>query len=139
MFCPRCGYGQPKDHSFCVDCGATLPAWHPSGGPKESRWYVALPVVPQDPPGAAIRVSRYAQEFDWATEEGSVRVPGHHVRFSVWVADQVLAAASLSEEEAHALARFVLGFERGDEQRNADPREQAAEDRPIGFIPRTAP
>ena len=109
MFCPRCGLRQPHDHRFCLSCGLGLPADPASpGGPKESRWFLALPVVPQDRAGTAIRVTRYLEEFDWSTEEGTVRVPAQHVRFSIWISDEVQAAASISAEEARALAEFLL-------------------------------
>jgi hypothetical protein len=81
------------------------------GGPKESRWFLALPVVPQDRAGTAIRVTRYLEEFDWSTEEGTVRVPAHHVRFSIWISDEVQAAASISADDARALAQLLLADE----------------------------
>ncbi len=126
MFCPRCGYGQSSDHSYCVACGAALPVWQPASGPKESRWYVAVPVVPQDPPGAAVRVSRYTQEFDWETDDGAVRVPADHVRISVWVDDEVRAAVSLSETDAHDLALFLLGIEQPASPTAEGPAEGAS-------------
>jgi hypothetical protein len=67
-----------------------------------------VPVVPHDPPGAAVRVSRYIKKFDWETDEGSVRVPADHVRISVWIDDAVQAAVSLPEGDAQDLARFIL-------------------------------
>jgi hypothetical protein len=67
-----------------------------------------LPVVPQDRAGTAIRVTRYLEEFDWSTEEGTVRVPAQHVRFSIWISDEVQAAASISADDARALAQFLV-------------------------------
>jgi hypothetical protein len=55
-----------------------------------------------------LRVSRYMDEFDIDTAEGSVRVPAHHVRFSVWVDDQAACAVSIPDDEAEALAEFLL-------------------------------
>jgi hypothetical protein len=112
MFCPRCGLRQPQDHRYCLSCGAELPSHLLSGGgPKESRWFLALPVVPQDRAGTAIRVSRYLEAFDWSTDEGTVRVPAQHVRFSIWISDEVQAAASMSASDAQALADFLLTAE----------------------------
>jgi hypothetical protein len=56
----------------------------------------------------ALRVSRYVEEFVMEAPEGSVRVPNHHVRFSVWVDDQALCAVSIPDDEAEALARFLV-------------------------------
>ena len=37
-----------------------------------------------------------------------MRVPSHHVRFSVWVDDRALAAISLTDDEAGSVASFLL-------------------------------
>ena len=55
-----------------------------------------------------LRVSRYLDEFEIEAAEGSVRVPSHHVRFSVWVEDRVACAISIPDSEARALADFLL-------------------------------
>jgi len=108
MFCPRCGLGQPSDHRFCLSCGIRLPTeLLPRRGPKVSRWFRTIPVHPEDPPGAMLRVSRYLDEFDIETAEGSVRVPAHHVRVSVWVEDRPICAVSIPDDEAEALAGFL--------------------------------
>jgi hypothetical protein len=108
MFCPRCGLGQPSDHRFCLSCGIRLPTeLLARRGPKVSRWFRTLPVHPEDPPGAMLRVSRYLDEFDIETAEGSVRVPAHHVRVSVWVEDRPICAVSIPDDEAEALAGFL--------------------------------
>lgn len=54
-----------------------------------------------------LRVSRYLHEFDIETEDGSVRIPAHHVRFSIWNEDRALCAVSISDDEASALAIFL--------------------------------
>jgi hypothetical protein len=77
-------------------------------GRKVSRWFWAMPVSPNDPPEAALRVTRYLEEFDVTTADGSVRIPSHHVRFSIWVGDRAACAASLPDDEAEELAAFLL-------------------------------
>jgi len=109
MFCPACGLGQPDDHRYCVACGRSLPAYLlRAHGPKVSRWFLGVPVAPSDRAGSALRVSRYLEEFEIETPEGSVRVPSHHVRFSVWVDDRAVAAISLTDDEAGSVAAFLL-------------------------------
>jgi hypothetical protein len=108
MYCPRCGLGQPTDHRFCIQCGGRLPTeLLPPDAPKVSRWFRSVPVHPEDRPETMLRVSRYLKEFDIETEDGSVRIPGHHVRFSIWARDQALAATSIPDDEARALAGFL--------------------------------
>jgi hypothetical protein len=108
VFCPGCGTGQPAEHRFCVTCGERLPQdlLRPAG-PKVSRWFLSIPVAPDDPPSAALRVSRYLEEVEITTSEGSVRVPSHHVRFSIWVNDRAVAAISSPDDEADRLAEFL--------------------------------
>ena len=109
MFCPTCGVRQPDEHRFCFACGAHLPReLLTRSGPKESRWFLSVPVLPDDPPQAALRVSRYLEEFEATTPEGSVLVPSHHVRFSIWVDDAVVTALSLPDDEATKLGEFLL-------------------------------
>ncbi|HYT80523.1 MAG TPA: hypothetical protein VEQ37_14965 [Actinomycetota bacterium] len=55
-----------------------------------------------------LRVSRYLDEFEIETDEGSVRVPSHHVRFSVWVEDRATCVVSIPDTEARGLADFLL-------------------------------
>jgi hypothetical protein len=54
-----------------------------------------------------LRVSRYIEEFEIESAEGSVRVPNHHVRFSIWQGDAAQCALSLPDDEAEALADFL--------------------------------
>jgi hypothetical protein len=109
MFCPRCGVRQPEDHRFCVGCGALLPRELPADRrPKVSRWFFGIPVVPTDPPWSMLRVSRYLEEFEITSPEGSVRVPSHHVRFSIWKDDRAVATVSIPDDEARELAGFLL-------------------------------
>jgi hypothetical protein len=109
MFCPHCGLEQPSDHRFCVSCGTRLPQDLLRGrGPKISRWFLGIPVVASDPPHAALRVTRYVDEVEFESAEGSVKVPSHHVRFSIWAGDRAVCAVSLPDDEAERLADFVL-------------------------------
>ncbi len=108
MFCPQCGLGQPTDHQFCVRCGTHLPG-HLLGDsrPKTTRFFAGVKVAPDDPEGAFLRVSCYLKEQEFLGEEGSVTIPGHHVRFSVWVGDEARCVVSVPEAEARELAEFV--------------------------------
>jgi hypothetical protein len=66
-----------------------------------------MPTHPSDPVGSVLRVSRYIDDVLFESEEGSVTIPGRHVRFSVWVTDRPECAISLSEDEAGRLALFL--------------------------------
>ena len=118
MFCPHCGLGQPEEHRFCASCGIRLPReLLPEGTPKVSRWFWSFPAAPGDPETAALRVTRYLEEFEIETAEGSVRVPNHHVRFSIWVDDRAACALSISDDEAAELAAFLrAGLPEGENQ-----------------------
>jgi hypothetical protein len=118
MFCPSCGLMQPSEHRFCASCGLRLPREGlRKQGPKISRWFAGIPVHPGDDPTGMLRVSRYLDEFEIETDEGSVQVPSHHVRFSVWTDDQATCAVSIPDSEAEALADFLLATVRnGDDQ-----------------------
>jgi hypothetical protein len=121
MYCPRCGLRQPTTHRFCVSCGTRLPRdLLDEPGPKVSRWFFTLPVAPEDPPHAALRVSRYLEEIELRTPDGSVRVPSHHVRFSVWIEDRAVCAVSVPDDEAEELAEFLLAWV----PRSADPDQR---------------
>ncbi len=109
MYCPSCGLTQPLEHRFCVSCGIRLPReLLRTPSPKVTRWFSSVPVHPHDNPTAMLRASRYLDEFEIETAEGSVRVPSHHVRLSVWVEDRVACAVSIPDSEAHGLADFML-------------------------------
>ena len=75
---------------------------------KVSRWFLGFPVVESDPPRQALRVSRYVEEVELSSTEGTVRVPNHHVRFSIWNEDRCIAAVSVPEDDAAELAQFLL-------------------------------
>jgi hypothetical protein len=77
-------------------------------GPKVTRWFRGVPADPHDDPNAMLRVSRYVEEFDIETPEGSVRIPSRHVRFSIWAGDRVQAVVSIPDDEASELAGFLV-------------------------------
>src|SRR3954463_3069613 len=113
--------GPPSEHAVCVSCGVPLPTevLRPAG-PKVSRWFLSIPVAPDAPASAALRVSRYLEEVEITTSDGTVRVPSHHVRFSIWVNDRAVAASSVPEDEADRLAEFLTAWipEGGDAPRD---------------------
>ena len=79
----------------------------PARSPKVSRWFWSFPAAPGDPEVGALRVTRYLEEYEIETADGSVRVPNHHVRFSIWIDDRAACALSISDEEAAELASFL--------------------------------
>jgi hypothetical protein len=79
-------------------------------GPKVSQWFWTIPVTDVDPSQAALRVSCYLEEFEMESEGSSVRIPRDHVRFSVWVDDQAIAAVSLPNHEAQRLVEFLQSW-----------------------------
>jgi hypothetical protein len=91
-----------------MSCGGRLPTeLLPRHGPKVTRWFRSVPVHPEDPAGAVLRVSRYVDEFRIEIGEGSVRIPAHHVRFSIWLEDRALCAVSIPDDEAESLSAFL--------------------------------
>ena len=110
MFCPRCRLQQPMTHAFCVRCGSDLPAHllDDDPAPKRVRFFAGVRVADSDPEGAFLRVSCYLKEQLFETPDGSVRIPGHHVRFSVWIGHEARSVISLPETEALELARFIV-------------------------------
>jgi len=115
MFCPQCRLSQPAAHRFCPRCGSTLfsNGVNPAAGlhlerpAKASRFFAGAKVADSDLPGAFLRVSCYRDEQVIHSAEGSVAVPGHHVRFSVWSVAEARCVISLPENEARALIDFV--------------------------------
>ena len=109
MYCPSCGLRQPDLHRFCVSCGSRLPSelLPPGSPPKVTQLFAGTPTHHADPPDAILRVSRYVEDITFEAEEGSVVIPGRHVRLSVWVGERPECALSLSDEEATRLAAFI--------------------------------
>jgi hypothetical protein len=110
MFCPSCGSEQSNDHRFCAYCGGRLPIeLFAHGGRKQTNLFLGIPTHPDDAPEPVLRVSRYADEVEVDSVDGSVVIPGHHVRISIWLVDRPVCAMSLSEEEAERLGQFLIG------------------------------
>lgn len=74
---------------------------------KSARFFAGVKVAPADPENAYLRVSCYQANERLETAEGSVEVPGNHVRFSVWWRDEARCVMSISESEARDLASFL--------------------------------
>jgi hypothetical protein len=109
MFCPTCGSEQANDHRFCAFCGGRMPVeLFARRGPKQTSLFLGVPTHPDDAPEPILRVSRYLDEVEIETGDGSVVIPGHHVRLSIWVVDRPVCAMSLSDDEAERLAQFLL-------------------------------
>jgi len=108
MFCPSCRLEQPAEHVYCVRCGANLPSrLLRDTSRKRTQWFAGVKVAPGDPENAYLRVSHYSKRQRFEAAEGSVTIPGHHVRVSVWVGDEARCAMSISETEGRALASFL--------------------------------
>jgi hypothetical protein len=74
---------------------------------KSSRWFAGVKVGDGDPEGAYLRVSCYREEQVFEAPEGEVRIPGHHVRFSVWAGQEAKCVLSIAESEARELSEFL--------------------------------
>ena len=108
IFFPDCRLEQPAQHRFCVRCGSHLPTELLDVTPvKTTRFFAGIKATPGDPEQAYLRVSCYLKEQSFETEEGSVTIPGHHVRFSVWTDDQAQCVISIPETEAADLVTFI--------------------------------
>jgi hypothetical protein len=108
IFCPHCGQRQPATHLYCLRCGDPLPTeLLESRPPKLARFFAGVKVGDGDPEGAYLRVSCYRRDQTVESPEGSVVIPGHHVRFSVWEGSEARCVLSLPETEARELARFI--------------------------------
>ena len=117
MFCPSCRLEQPVEHAYCVRCGTALPAHLLDARPaKSALFFAGLRVDGSDPENAFLRVSSYRNSQVLEAPEGSVRIAGNHVRFSVWVDDRARCVVSIPESEARELAAFLTA-----ETRTAQP------------------
>lgn len=94
---------------YCVRCGFSLPVYLIAEPPaKTARFFPAVKVDDRDPEGAFLRASCYKRDQIIETEDGSVVVPGRHVRFSMWADNSARCVLSLSESEARELATFIF-------------------------------
>jgi hypothetical protein len=107
VFCPQCRQRQPAAHLYCLRCGESLPSHLLDAPPKSARFFAGVKIAPDDPETAFLRVSCYRRDQLFETEEGAVRIPGHHVRFSVWVGSEARCVVSIPESEARELVSFV--------------------------------
>jgi hypothetical protein len=108
VFCPECRFKQPGDHKFCYRCGREMPRHLVNSNPsKRARFFAGVRVDQADPENAFLRVSCYRREQKFESSEGSVVIPGSHVRFSIWVNDEAKCVLSVPETEARDLSRFI--------------------------------
>jgi ribosomal protein S27E len=108
IYCPQCRLFQPSTHVWCARCGGALPTeLLRQQEPKSARFFPGIKLSDEDPEGAFLRVSCYRQEQTITSEQGSVVIPGHHVRFSVWVGEEARCVLSIPETEARDLADFI--------------------------------
>ena len=108
VYCPDCRFKQPSEHRFCYRCGRRLPRHLADGSPsKLARFFAGVKVDPGDPEHSYLRVSCYREEQTFESPEGSVVIPGRHVRFSIWVGDEARCVLSIPETEARELGRFI--------------------------------
>jgi hypothetical protein len=109
MHCPECGLQQPTSHRYCIACGTRMPLELSSEHlPKVTQMFLGIPTHPSDAPSPVLRVSHYLRDIELSSPEGTVRVPGHHARFSIWPDDRPVCAMSLSEDETARLGRFLV-------------------------------
>ena len=126
LYCPRCGLEQPRDHLYCVRCGTAVPAYLLEGAPaKTARLFAGIRVAENDEEGAFLRVSCYREDQIFESDEGSVTIPGHHVRFSVWSQNKAKCVISLPETEAADLAHFLSGHVAAGSFSNGEPEVDA--------------
>ena len=108
VFCPDCRFKQPSEHKFCFRCGRSLPRHLVDSNPsKLARFFAGVKIDQADPENAYLRVSCYRREQTFESPEGSVVIPGSHVRFSIWVNDEAKCVLSVPETEARDLSRFI--------------------------------
>jgi hypothetical protein len=74
---------------------------------KVWRFFAGVKVGDADIEDGYLRVSRYRRGVTVEAPEGSVVVPGEHVRFSIWSGEKVLCVLSLPESEARELVSFL--------------------------------
>ena len=112
MFCPWCRLEQPSAHHYCPRCGGSLPTQLvPSDAAdlssKTFRYFAGIKVDERDPEGAYLRVTCYREDRRFESDEGSVTIPGHHVRFSIWVGNTCTCVISVPEVEARELTSYL--------------------------------
>lgn len=109
LFCPNCRLQQPVEHRWCVSCGTALPSHLIyERAQKVARFFAGIKVGDDDPENGYLRVSCYSRDQRIESPEGSISMPGSHVRVSMWVDDQARCVMSLPSSEAREMATFIL-------------------------------
>jgi len=109
LFCPSCRLRQPVHHTYCVACGDVLPSHLlPEVPAKAARFFAGIRIGDSDPENGHLKVSCYLRDHTIESPEGSVTIPGNHVRFSMWVDSQAKCVMSLPASEAREVAHFIL-------------------------------
>lgn len=109
LFCPKCRLQQPVDHRWCIACGEALPSHLiTERSQKVARFFAGIKVGDDDPENGYLRVSCYNLEQRIESPEGSVTIPGSHVRVSMWVDNEARCVMSLPSSEAREMATFIL-------------------------------
>lgn len=109
LFCPKCRLQQPVEHAWCVACGEALPSHLiAERANKVARFFAGIKVGDDDPEDGYLRVSCYRRDQRIESPEGSVSLPGDHVRVSMWVDNQARCVMSLPSSEAREMASFIL-------------------------------
>ena len=109
LFYPKCRLQQPVEHLWCVSCGEALPSHLVAErNRKVARFFAGIKVGDDDPENGYLRVSCYNQDQTIEAPEGSVSMPGSHVRVSMWVDNEARCVMSLPSSEAREMATFIL-------------------------------
>jgi hypothetical protein len=109
LFCPKCRLQQPVEHDWCVACGEALPSHLiADSSHKVARFFAGIKVGDDDPEDGYLRVSCYKRDHRIESPEGSVSMPGSHVRVSMWVNNEARCVMSLPSSEAREMATFLL-------------------------------
>jgi hypothetical protein len=69
--------------------------------------FAGIKISDKDLDPGFLRVSCYLKEQRFDAPEGSVLIPGHHVRFSIWDGERARCVLSIPETEARAMADFI--------------------------------
>lgn len=108
IYCPACRLEQPETHDYCLRCGMELPVQILAAErAKSTRFFPGVKLQEADLESGFLRVSCYREDQIFESDEGSVTIPGHHVRFSIWDGAQARCALSVPESEARDLATFI--------------------------------
>jgi hypothetical protein len=70
--------------------------------------FLGIVTHPINPPALVLRASHYLRDIDFSSPEGTVRIPRHHTRLSIWPDDRPICAMSGSDEETKRLGRFLI-------------------------------